>query len=122
MHINMASLISGEIYLQYIEEPVEDVNDLAAFFHSTQIPVAMDETLDDAIRQAGKLGALPPAVIEVIQAGGLAGLVVKPAVVGGFEQAWEIARWARLRNIEVNVCSHDIFILCTGMFLCQKLL
>ena len=39
--------------LQYIEEPVQDTRDLAAFFGQTRIPMALDETLDEAFSGQG---------------------------------------------------------------------
>ena len=35
--------------VQYVEEPVQDTRDLAAFFDQTHIPLALDETLDEAL-------------------------------------------------------------------------
>jgi isochorismate synthase/2-succinyl-5-enolpyruvyl-6-hydroxy-3-cyclohexene-1-carboxylate synthase/2-succinyl-6-hydroxy-2,4-cyclohexadiene-1-carboxylate synthase/O-succinylbenzoate synthase len=36
--------------VQYVEEPVSDLVDLAAFHCTTGVPVALDESVDEAMR------------------------------------------------------------------------
>eukprot|EP00884_Botryococcus_braunii_P003874 jgi/Botrbrau1/13488/Bobra.0082s0084.1 len=93
--------------LEYIEEPVRDPTDLAVFFEATRVPVALDETLDEALRLAGPNPADVAMALSrlVDQTPGLHALVVKPAVVGGLEKSALIARWASARRIQVVISS-----------------
>ena len=40
--------------LEYVEEPVACLEDLAAFHCTTGVPVALDESVDDATRRASE--------------------------------------------------------------------
>ncbi|KAK9837268.1 hypothetical protein WJX81_002656 [Elliptochloris bilobata] len=82
--------------LEYVEEPVRDPTDLPAFYAATGVATALDETLDALLAGA----ASGPA-----QGAGLAAVVVKPAVVGGFEVAAAVARWAARAGVRVVVSS-----------------
>ncbi|KAK9806829.1 hypothetical protein WJX72_004058 [[Myrmecia] bisecta] len=44
-------LAAREVRLQYLEEPCQGVHDIAEFHRQTGIPVALDETLDEALTQ-----------------------------------------------------------------------
>lgn len=74
--------------LQYIEEPVENVDDIVKFCEETGLPAALDETIDNFQESHLKMLAkyTHPGIVAV---------VIKPSVVGGFEKAALIARWAQ---------------------------
>ncbi|XP_074383455.1 protein PHYLLO, chloroplastic isoform X2 [Apium graveolens] len=74
--------------LQYIEEPVKDEDDIVKFCEETGLPVALDETID------GIYGN-PLKTLEKFSHTGIVAIVIKPSVVGGFENAALIARWAQ---------------------------
>lgn len=69
--------------IEYIEEPLRDASDLAAFVAGAAVPVALDETLLSFSPQ------MPPRLQ------GVAALVLKPAVLGGYERSLAWARLAR---------------------------
>ncbi|XP_016572692.2 protein PHYLLO, chloroplastic isoform X3 [Capsicum annuum] len=73
--------------LQYIEEPVNDEDDIIKFCEETGLPVALDETIN-SIRK-NHLIVLAKYTHPMIVA-----FVIKPSVVGGFENAALLARWA----------------------------
>ncbi|KAJ8564701.1 hypothetical protein K7X08_001161 [Anisodus acutangulus] len=73
--------------LQYIEEPVNDEDDIIKFCEETGLPVALDETIN-SIRK-NHLKVLAKYTHPMIVA-----FVIKPSVVGGFENAALLARWA----------------------------
>ncbi|XP_019053464.1 PREDICTED: protein PHYLLO, chloroplastic isoform X2 [Nelumbo nucifera] len=74
--------------LQYIEEPVDSVDDIIKFCEETGLPVALDETIDSM--QEDPVDKLSEFVQPCIVA-----VVIKPNVVGGFENAALIAKWAQ---------------------------
>jgi len=67
--------------VEYLEEPLRDAEDLADFVAQSAIPVALDETLLDYSPQA------PPPL------NGVAALILKSSVLGGYERA---LAWVRL--------------------------
>ena len=75
----------------YLEEPLRDPGDLAAFAASSPVPVALDETLLDFSPQA------PPPLQ------GVAALILKPAVLGGYERSLAWARLARRERLAAVV-------------------
>ena len=75
----------------YIEEPVRDPLDLPLFVHHARLPVALDETLLPFTPEA------PPPLH------GVAALVIKPAVLGGYERAMAWSRFARGEGREAVV-------------------
>ncbi|XP_058112414.1 protein PHYLLO, chloroplastic isoform X2 [Magnolia sinica] len=74
--------------LQYIEEPVHSEDDIIKFCEETGLPVALDETIDHI--QGDPLNKLMAFVHP-----GIVAVVIKPSVVGGFENAAVIAKWAQ---------------------------
>ncbi|CAN8236071.1 unnamed protein product [Cochlearia groenlandica] len=74
--------------LQYIEEPVQNKDDLIRFHEESGLPVALDETLDD-------FKECPLRMLMKYTHPGVVAVVIKPSVVGGFENAAMIARWAQ---------------------------
>ncbi|XP_072992961.1 protein PHYLLO, chloroplastic isoform X2 [Typha latifolia] len=77
--------------LQYIEEPVDHHDDIIKFCEDSGLPVALDETIDN----------LKGDVLHQLQNfvhPGIVALVIKPSVVGGFENTALIAEWAQLHD------------------------
>ncbi len=103
--------------LQYIEEPVQDTRDLAAFFGQTHIPMALDETLDEAFSGQGHFrysSAMGPEQrlqqqMAELGHGAVVALVAKPGIIGGFERAMSLSHWAASQGIKVLaqwLCCH----------------
>ena len=95
------------LFLQYLEEPVQDARDLPSYFSQTGIPIGLDETLDEAFAaQHDDLGLTPEErlakLVCELGEGAVAGLVVKPGAVGGFERALDLHRWAVKHGIHVS--------------------
>ncbi|XP_006647426.2 protein PHYLLO, chloroplastic [Oryza brachyantha] len=80
-----------DLCLQYIEEPVDSVNDIIRFCENTGLPVALDETIDNLT------GDVIPKLHQFSHPG-IVALVIKPSVVGGFETAAYIAKWAHMHD------------------------
>ncbi|KAL8268839.1 hypothetical protein R6Q59_002637 [Mikania micrantha] len=74
--------------LQYIEEPVDDEDDIIKFCEESGLPVALDETIDN-------LHENPLKMLARFKHNGIVAVVIKPSFVGGFEKAALIARWAQ---------------------------
>jgi o-succinylbenzoate synthase len=77
--------------IEYLEEPLRDASDLAIFVASSPVPVALDETLLDFSPQG------PPPLR------GVAALILKPAVLGGYERSLAWARLARREQLSAVV-------------------
>ena len=92
--------------LQYVEEPVRDIeSDLAAFHCTTGVPVALDESVDDALLRARNKNnaSVADALEELFEPTfGVVALVLKPGVLGGFE-ACAAAAAARTKGINAVV-------------------
>jgi len=71
--------------VEYLEEPLRDASDLEAFVANSPVPVALDETL---------LGFSPQAPPPLR---GVAALILKTSVLGGYERS---SAWARLARRE----------------------
>jgi len=69
--------------IEYLEEPLRDAGDLAAFVADSPVSVALDETL---------LGFSPQAPPPLQ---GVAALILKTSVLGGYERSLAWARLAR---------------------------
>ncbi|XAR65339.1 2-succinyl-5-enolpyruvyl-6-hydroxy-3-cyclohexene-1-carboxylic-acid synthase [Bertholletia excelsa] len=74
--------------LQYIEEPVQNEDDIIKFCEETGLPVALDETVNNIQEDALKK-------LSDFAHPGVTAVVIKPSMVGGFENAALIARWAQ---------------------------
>ena len=87
-----------------MEEPVCVIDDLAAFHAGCNLPVALDESLDDIIRAepACSHGRMPARLCSLLQGHGVTAVVIKPAVVGGVEKSLMIARWAHSAGVQVQ--------------------
>ncbi|KAL9246308.1 hypothetical protein vseg_019859 [Gypsophila vaccaria] len=88
--IEFGSLVK-DCGLQYIEEPVELEDDIVKFCEVTGLPVALDETIDNIQTN------IPESLARFTHPGVVA-LVIKPSVVGGFENVSAIAAWARIKG------------------------
>ncbi|XP_068499038.1 protein PHYLLO, chloroplastic isoform X2 [Phaseolus vulgaris] len=73
--------------LQYIEEPVQDEDNILKFCEESGLSIALDETIDSM--QENPMEKLVKFTHPAISA-----VVIKPSVVGGFENAALIAQWA----------------------------
>jgi isochorismate synthase/2-succinyl-5-enolpyruvyl-6-hydroxy-3-cyclohexene-1-carboxylate synthase/2-succinyl-6-hydroxy-2,4-cyclohexadiene-1-carboxylate synthase/O-succinylbenzoate synthase len=118
-------LRAAEFDLQYIEEPVASVeNDLAAFHCTTGVPVALDESVDRAMHLAWRRyhehdehdsaskesSAEPQSVAQALRelfepTFGVVALVLKPSVLGGYENCALVASAAREKGIGSVVTS-----------------
>ncbi|CAL8994804.1 unnamed protein product [Prunus brigantina] len=85
--IQFGSLVK-DCDLQYIEEPVHIEGDIIKFCEESGLPVALDETID-SIREH------PLHTLVKYTHPGIVAIVIKPSVVGGFENAAIIAQWAQ---------------------------
>jgi len=77
--------------IEYLEEPLRDAGDLAAFTADSPVPVALDETL---------LGFAPQAPPPLQ---GVAALILKAPVLGGYERSLAWARLSRRERISAVV-------------------
>ncbi len=73
--------------IEYLEEPLRDAGGLAAFVANSPVPIALDETLLECSPQA------PPPLQ------GVAALILKTSVLGGYERSLAWARLAREQRI-----------------------
>ncbi|XWS69567.1 hypothetical protein CRYUN_Cryun04dG0190100 [Craigia yunnanensis] len=73
--------------LQYIEEPVQDEDDIVRYCEESGLPVALDETIDNCPEN-------PLNMLVKYSHCRIVALVIKPTVIGGFEKTTMIARWA----------------------------
>ncbi|KAM1722316.1 hypothetical protein ACFX11_021052 [Malus domestica] len=85
--IQFGSLVK-DCDLQYIEEPVQNEGDIVKFCEESGLLVALDETID-SIREH------PLDKLMKYTHPGIVAIVIKPSVVGGFENAAIIAQWAQ---------------------------
>ncbi|KAK4779911.1 hypothetical protein SAY87_016017 [Trapa incisa] len=85
--IQFASSIK-ECNVQYIEEPVQDENDIIRFCEESGLPVALDETLDSCPED-------PLEKLANYTHPGIVAVVLKPSMLGGFEKSALVARWAQ---------------------------
>ncbi|KAL6634634.1 hypothetical protein ACP70R_027305 [Stipagrostis hirtigluma subsp. patula] len=77
--------------LQYIEEPVSSTDDLIKFCEMSGLPVALDETIDNL------KGNVITKLHQFVHPG-IVALVIKPSVIGGFENAAHVAKWAQMHD------------------------
>ena len=94
-------------FLQYLEEPVQDVRDLPAYFSQTGIPIGLDESLDEAFAAQHHnleltLEERLAKLLCELGEGAVGGLVVKPGAIGGFEKALDLHCWAFKHGIHVS--------------------
>ena len=84
---------------------IDPANNLAAFHCTTGVPVALDETVDDAFRAALATGtSIEKSLAEYFEPTlGVSALVLKPSVLGGLEACAAAAQAARSRGVAAVV-------------------
>jgi isochorismate synthase/2-succinyl-5-enolpyruvyl-6-hydroxy-3-cyclohexene-1-carboxylate synthase/2-succinyl-6-hydroxy-2,4-cyclohexadiene-1-carboxylate synthase/O-succinylbenzoate synthase len=100
-----------DLNLQYVEEPVRDVeNDLAAFHCTTGVPVALDESVDEVFAKFFSKSdtqtstSVADALEELFEPTfGVVALVLKPSLIGGFEACSLAAAAARTKGVNAVV-------------------
>jgi isochorismate synthase/2-succinyl-5-enolpyruvyl-6-hydroxy-3-cyclohexene-1-carboxylate synthase/2-succinyl-6-hydroxy-2,4-cyclohexadiene-1-carboxylate synthase/O-succinylbenzoate synthase len=101
-----------DLNLQYVEEPVRDVeNDLAAFHCTTGVPVALDESVDEVFAKffekksdTQTSTSVADALEELFEPTfGVVALVLKPSLIGGFEACAAAAAAARTKGVNAVV-------------------
>ncbi|GAB2280146.1 hypothetical protein Dimus_014783 [Dionaea muscipula] len=88
--VEFASYVK-ECNLQYIEEPVQNEDDIIKFCEETGLPFALDKTINN----------IQENILDVLSKfthSGIVAFVIKPSLVGGFENAALIARWAHAQQ------------------------
>ncbi len=79
----------GLTTIEYIEEPLKDLSRVGEFYQETLMPVALDESIQTLD-------------LERIQSlDGVEVLVLKPALLGGFHETWQLATRAKDRGLRV---------------------
>jgi isochorismate synthase/2-succinyl-5-enolpyruvyl-6-hydroxy-3-cyclohexene-1-carboxylate synthase/2-succinyl-6-hydroxy-2,4-cyclohexadiene-1-carboxylate synthase/O-succinylbenzoate synthase len=116
---------SSSSVLAYVEEPTQDPRDMSTFYAETGIAVAVDESLDEGLVGPQHVVLNPAAAeaglnpddsssssssssrerLDLSDSSGLVAVVIKPAVVGGFERAWGLAHWAQQEGLRVVISS-----------------
>ena len=97
----------GCVFVDYIEEPLKNIQEAGAFYQQTQIPVAVDESL-------GRCSFEDLKSLE-----GLDVIVIKPTLVGGLEKAWQLVQRARqmaVRPVISSCLESSLGLLTLGQF------
>jgi O-succinylbenzoate synthase len=86
---------TNKAFIEYIEEPFgfEDPGQLGRFYQETGIPTALDETLQN----------MKPGDLEAPE--GLAALIIKPTLLGGFDRISGFIDLARERRLKPIISS-----------------
>jgi isochorismate synthase / 2-succinyl-5-enolpyruvyl-6-hydroxy-3-cyclohexene-1-carboxylate synthase / 2-succinyl-6-hydroxy-2,4-cyclohexadiene-1-carboxylate synthase / o-succinylbenzoate synthase len=89
----------------FCSQVIDPANNLAAFHCTTGVPVALDETVDDAFRVALATGtSIEKSLAEYFEPTlGVCALVLKPSVLGGMEACAAAAQSARSRGVAAVV-------------------
>mmetsp|Transcript_10185 Transcript_10185/g.17519 ORF Transcript_10185/g.17519 Transcript_10185/m.17519 type:complete len:222 (+) Transcript_10185:3-668(+) len=74
--VSFAKALGNYRGIEYIEEPLQNPLELPEFYKQTSLPYAVDESFSDGVTPIKGLGSMH----------GLAALVLKPAMMGGFER------------------------------------
>lgn len=77
----------GSDNIEYIEEPLSEINKVNSFYEQTGIPIALDESLNE----------IPKEIFKNMN--GLKAFVIKPSLLGGFERSMEFVRFGLENNI-----------------------
>lgn len=83
----------GMINIEYIEEPLQDINDIGQFYRETLIPVALDESLTTS------------NFMEVKAIDGVEFLVLKPMLLGGIKKTYSLCQDAKACGLSVIISS-----------------
>ena len=73
--------------VDYIEEPLKNIDDIPQFYYETTIPVALDETITEK------------TIEDIKKIEGVDAVVLKPTILGGFERTWNIIEEAKIQAI-----------------------
>lgn len=73
--------------IEYIEEPLSNINEISQFTQKSKIPIALDETLTEK-----KLD-------DINQFKNIAAFILKPSVLGGFKKTADLIRYANQNKI-----------------------
>jgi len=99
------ALNAAGVSLEYLEEPTQRPEDIAAFCAATGIAVALDETVDDGPSSIAAIGARRAVTPGAGLPAGTTALVLKPGVLGGLEKTACLVRWAHRRGITTVISS-----------------
>ncbi len=83
----------GCTLIDYIEEPFKDISRIPEFFRQTDIPVALDESLQKYSFEKVKS-------IEGVEI-----LILKPTILGGIEKIWQMIQKAKALAIRTVISS-----------------
>lgn len=67
--------------VQYLEEPVSSLEGLQSFSRASEIPVALDETLDETLSSAESAGQALQSLTDLVQNMRAAAVIVKPSTL-----------------------------------------
>ena len=87
--------------MQYLEEPLQDASRLKEFIELTGLAVALDETVDETLRDNFREGLTKLSVM--LDSMPIAGLVLKPSVIGGLNRCIQIACMASRHGCKVCI-------------------
>ena len=94
------------VNLQYVEEPTATAREMSAFYFTTGVPTALDETVDEIVRASASLTDAASALARVAdQSNGVVAVVMKPSVIGGLEATATLARVAMSRGVRPVISS-----------------
>ena len=80
--------------------------DLPDFARGCSLAVGLDETLDQAVQGAYNFEDLKARLAPLLGIKGVAALIVKPSVLGGFRRSVDIATLASEHGIQVSRVRH----------------
>ena len=79
--------------IEYLEEPLKDINDWKYFYDKNKIGLGLDESILDLEKQ--KI-SLPP---------GTKALIMKPTIIGGLSKYFSYLNWGKEKDIKIVVSS-----------------
>lgn len=94
--------------LEYVEEPVNDPQQIEQFVRATGLAVAVDESLDDgtfmlrAAQQSTQHADDSKACVPVCA---VSAVVIKPSLLGSLEQTCELLRWGADHGVKCVISS-----------------
>ena len=96
--------------LEYLEEPVENPEDLAQFAREGGIPVAVDESIDDGAfmpcaASAAQSTSGTQDLVGCIPGEAVSAMVIKPSLLGSLERTCALLRWGALHGVKCVISS-----------------
>ncbi|MCF7955218.1 MAG: o-succinylbenzoate--CoA ligase [Phycisphaerae bacterium] len=79
--------------IEYIEEPLSNINDIPEFTQKSKIPIALDETL------------VEKNIEQIKQIKNIAAFILKPSLLGGFKKTADLVRYAKQNKISAVISS-----------------